>query len=143
MAATSDSGLGHGSNGSPQGNIEEIIYPSQEAANESANNTNNSPKYVPTPKHEPGHNYGSVNPIKTKEEGQQLLDSGIHDGKQVYNITDKGDIVKFQPDKTPNNGYHAYKVSKPRDIPPSVLKALRDNGKISLTDYNKYRKGKK
>ncbi|MBR6959169.1 MAG: hypothetical protein IKH76_01685, partial [Clostridiales bacterium] len=62
------------------------------------------PTYVPSPKHESGHNRGSENPIKSQSEGQQLLDTGYKDGRQVYNITEKGDIVKFQPDGTPNNG---------------------------------------
>ena len=143
MAATEDSGLGHGTNGSPQGNIEEQTYPVQEEINESANGDSMPPKYIPSPKHEPGHGWGSDNPIKSDKEGQKLLDTGVHNGKQVFNVTDDGKIVKFQPDHTPENGYHAYEVTKPRDIPASVLKELLNNGKISRTDYTKFRKGKK
>ena len=61
----------------------------------------------------------------------------------MYNITDEGVAVKFQPDNSPNNGYHAYKVSSPRDIPPKVLKQMLDDGKISRAEYNKIIKGKK
>ena len=145
MSSTSDSGVGHGTNGSPQTTIEEQIYPAAAAANEAGSGGSNSnpPVYDPSPKHEPGHNWGSENPIKSKEEGQKLLDTGYKDGKQVYNITDGGVVVKFQPDNTPGNGYHAYEVSKPRDIPSSILKQMLSDGRISRADYNRLRKGKK
>jgi len=142
MAATNDSGEGHGTNGSPQETIEETLYPSQVDANENVSETTNPPVYDPSPKHDKG-GWGSNNPIKSQEEGQQLLDTGYSDGKQVYNVTDSGTIVKFQPDNTPNNGYHSYEVSKPRDIPNNILKSMLADGKISKADYNKYRKGKK
>lgn len=61
----------------------------------------------------------------------------------MYNITDEGIIVKFQPEGTPQNGYHAYKVAKPRDIPSRILKQMLIDGKITPVEYNKYRKGKK
>lgn len=100
-------------------------------------------KYVPTQKHDPKAGFGSPNPIKTQEEGQRLLDTGIEDGKQVYNITEKGAVVKFQPDNTPEHGYHAYQVSSARDIPPNVLREMRDVGLITEAEYNRLRKGKK
>ncbi len=143
MTATGDSGQGHGTNGSPQVTIEEQIYPSQASINESSNIPDTRPMYNPSPKHVPGSGWGSNNPIKTQEEGQQLLESGYHHGKQVYNVTDGGVIVKFQPDNTPQNGYHSYEVSKPRDIPSNVLKQMLEDGKISKTAYNRFRKGKK
>lgn len=143
MAATRDSNLGHGSSGAPQSTLDEQIYPATAKVNEQGNGQKNPPQYDPSPKHEPGHNWGSENPIKTKAEGQKLLDTGYKSGKQVYNITDKGIVVKFQPDNSPNNGYHAYKVSSPRDIPPKVLKQMLDDGKISKSEYNRLRKGKK
>lgn len=141
MAATHDSGLGYGSKGHPQTSLEENIYAQQ--VNKNASNKSPSPIYHPSPKHDPSHNWGSENPIKTSKEGQYLLDTGYKQGRQIYNITVDGVIVKFQPDNSPDNGYHAYKVSSPRDIPASILKKLRDDGKISPSDYNKYRKGKK
>ena len=141
MSATSDSEQGHGTNGSPQESIEEQIYSGQVDANENEEE-DKAPVYVPSPKHDKG-GWGSNNPIKTQEEGQQLLDSGYSDGKQIYNITKDGKFVKFQPDNTPNNGYHSYEVSKPRDIPGSVLKQMLTDGKISKAEYNKIRKGKK
>ena len=140
MASTGNSGNGHGTNGVPQTDIEETEYPSKVNDNEQEES---QPTYVPSPKHEPGHGWGSDNPIKSFEEGQKLLSTGYPSGKQIFNVTDDGKIVKFQPDGSPGNGYHAYEVSKPRDIPASVLKQLLNNGKISKSDYNKYRKGKK
>ena len=142
MAATNNSGLGHGTNGCPQQTFEEQIYASQVDVNENALYLENPPVYVPSPKHDDG-GWGSNNPITTQEEGQRLLDTGYHDGKQVYNITSDGVIVKFQPDNTPKNGYHSYEVSKPRDIPAGILKQMLDDGKISRAEYNKIRKGKK
>ena len=142
MASTHNSGLGHGTNGSPQKTMDELIYPVQEEINEKIRKSEKAPIYEPSPKHEKG-GWGSNNPIKSKKEGQRLLDSGYHDGKQIYNITDNGTIVKFQPDNTPDNGYHSYEVSKPRDIPSNFLKQLLKDGKISRAEYNRIRKGKK
>lgn len=141
MTAVEDSGLGHGSSGNPQVSIEEGTYAAQIVDLKPP--ASNAPSYIPTDKHDPKHGYGSPNPIKSKEEGQHLLDTGYKDGKQIYNITSDGDIVKFQPDNSPENGYHAYKVSTPRDIPTSVLKQMLKDGKITKAEYTKFRKGKK
>lgn len=143
MAATRDSFLGHGTVGSPQGSIEEQIYPLQVSANEAAIAQETPPVYVPSPKHRPGHNWGTENPIKTLEEGQYLLETGYPDGKQIYNVTADGKLVKFQPDNSPENGYHAYEVLGPPDIPPGVLRRMLQDGKISKSDYKKFLKGKK
>lgn len=143
MTATNDSGLGHGSNGKPQTGIEEQFYSNVVANNESAAEKSPPPVYDPSPKHEPGHNWGSENPISSQEQGQQLLETGYSSGKQIFNVTNEGKLVKFQPDNSPNNGYHAYEVSKPRDIPSTVLKQMLHDGKISKADYSKLRKGKK
>ena len=142
MAATSDSGEGHGTNGSPQESTEELLYPSLEEKLENEQGGDKDPVYEPSPKHEKG-GWGSNNPIKTRKEGQYLLDTGYHDGKQIYNVTDSRIIVKFQPDNTPNNGYHSYEVSKPRDIPAGILKQMLSDGKITRADYNKIRRGKR
>ena len=123
--------------------IEEQIYPNEQSSVEKDNTHTLPPKYKPSPKHVPEHGWGTDNPIKTVSEGQHLLDTGIHDGKQIYNITKEGKIVKFQPDNTPENGYHSYEVSKPRDIPTSVLKQMLEKGLISRTEYNRLRKGKR
>ena len=101
------------------------------------------PQYNPSPKHEPGHNWRSENPIKSIEEGQNLLDTGYKDGKQIYNITKDGKIVKFQPDNSPVNGYHSYVVYGPPDVPPSILRHMLNDGKISKSEYKKLMKGKK
>ena len=140
--STSDTGQGHGTQGSPQQTVEEQVYPSQVDANENVGNADKPPVYAPSPKHDKG-GWGSNNPIKTHEEGQRLLESGYPDEKQIYNVTDSGVIVKFQPDNTPTNGYHSYEVFKSRDIPASILKMLLNDGKISRAEYNKFRKGKK
>ena len=142
MGATSSSGLGGGSIGDPQTNFDELGYELQAEENETNSQTVNPPTYLPSPKHEPG-GWGSENPIKSNHEGQQLLNEGYPDGKQIYNVTEDGIIVKFQPDNTPYNTYHAYQVSKPRDIPPSILKQMLKDNKITRADYNRIRTGKK
>lgn len=139
MSSVQDSGLGHGTNGSPQTSIEEQSYPAKEAENEQRGTP--PPKYVPSPKHEPG-GIGSPNPIRTTAEGQHLLDTGYPHGKQIYNITQDGIIIKFQPDNTPKNGYHSYRVSDPRDIPTAVRRRMLLDGKISRARYTRLRKGK-
>lgn len=141
MSSTSDSGQGHGSSGTKQKSIEELLYSAKVDVNEASVETKKS-VYEPTAKHEKS-GWGSYNPIRTKEEGQTLLESGYKDGKQVYNITADGIIVKFQPDNTSNHGYHAYGVTKPRDIPARVLKQMLSDGKITRTQYNQFRKGKR
>ena len=143
MASVDNSGLGHGSQGSPQTTLDELTYPSHAENNDSLIGKEPLKTYKPSPKHEPGYGWGNDNPIKNSEEGQKLLDSGYPDGRQVYNVTSEGKIVKFQPDHTPENGYHAYEVSTPRDIPSSILRKMLEDGVISKSDYNKYRKGKK
>ena len=143
MASTHDSGLGHGSMGSPQNSIDEVEYPNKTEKNEEAINNNSKPAYIPSPKHEPGSGWGSSNPIKTKAEGQTLLETGYKSGKQVYNITSQGKLVKFQPDNSPDNGYHSYEVTHPKDIPATIMKQLLKDGKITQAQYNRLRKGKK
>ena len=96
----------------------------------------NNPTYTPSPKHEPGHNWGSENPIKTQEEGQELLDTGYSNGKQLYNVTEDGTIVKFQPDGTPDNGYHSYAIDSPSEIPTSILRQMLADGKIGQHRYS-------
>ncbi len=81
------------------------------------------PKYIPSPKHEKGGS-GTPNPIKTKEEGQKLLETGYKEpgGKQIYNITEEGKIIVYQPDNT--GGYHCYEVKlcSAKDRPSSDWK---------------------
>ncbi len=141
MTATSDSGNGNGSKGSPQGTLEELGYGDKVDKNE-ANNTEKPPKYAPSRKHEKG-GWGSENPIKSQEEGQKLLDTGYKDGKQIYNVTDDGKVVKFQPDNTPENGYHAYLVKGQKEVPNKVWKEMIKDGKLTKTQFNKFRKGQR
>ena len=118
MAATNDSGTGHGTQGAPQGSIEEQTYPSKVSDNQ-ANDSTPAPSYLPSPKHEPGSGWGTANPIKSQAEGQKLLDTGIHDGRQIYNITDSGKIVKFQP-STPPNIRSSSKKERKSSTKPSI-----------------------
>ncbi len=100
------------------------------------------PKYKPSQKHVAGYGWGSENPIKTDEEGQRLLDEGYSNGKQVYNVTEDGTIVKFQPDGTPENGYHSYAVRNVSEIVPrSILRRMVQDGKISRHRYNQILSG--
>lgn len=98
-------------------------------------------KYVPNPKHEK-NGWGSKNPIYDKDEGQSIINNGVEKGKQIYGITERGDMVKYQPDNTPEKGYHPYSIYKNRDIPTDVLKEWLKQGKITYAEYNKIRKGK-
>lgn len=100
------------------------------------------PTYVPSPKHDAPHNWGSPNPIKSQAEGQRLLDTGYRDGRQVYNVTADGKIVKFQPDGTPKRGYHSYEVTSQRDIPAAILRRMLADGKITKTIYGKILRNK-
>lgn len=143
MGSTHNSGEGHGTQGSPQMSISQSEYSAKADENERTSDEIKDPVYDPSPKHEEGSGWGSANPITTQEEGQKLLETGYRDGKQVYNVTKDGKVVKFQPDNTPKNGYHSYEVSKPRDIPSRVLKRMLNDGKISKAQYNRLRKGKK
>lgn len=143
MSSTSDSGQGHGSQGQPQQTLEEEIYLNQNAENAEKVSAEKPLLYVPSPKHEPGHNWGTENPIKTIAEGQALLENGYKNGKQIYNITKEGKLVKFQPDNSKDNGYHSYEVFSPPDVPPAVLRKMLQDGKISKVEYRKRLRGKK
>ena len=135
MAAVKHTGEGIGNKGS-QTSFEQTNYGTKLELNK------NKEKliYAPTPKHEPG-GWGTLNPIPNKEVGQKLLETGYKNGKQIYNIMENGTIVKFQPDNS--DGYHAYEVSKPRDIPGDILKKFLLDGKITKAEYNKLIKGKR
>lgn len=142
MASTENTRIGHGTGSVPQTSIEEQAYPEKSSEVEAAAANPPSPTYVPSPKHNPGSGWGSENPITSAEEGQKLLETGYQQGRQIYNVTSRGEIVKFQPDGTPQNGYHSYRVSSPRDIPSAVLKQMLEDGLISKVQYNKLRRGK-
>ena len=143
MTSNRNSGNGHGSGGAPQTSLEEMYYEMEIDEIERTTDFDEPSLYAPSPKHDEKHGWGSVNPIKSQLEGQMLLDEGFWEGRQVYNVTDEGKIVKFQPSGTSNNEYHSYEVSKPRDIPSSILKQLLNAGKITRSEYNKLRKGKR
>lgn len=126
--AKKPSGRFSGTRGNPQGSL-----PLGDGGSDDAP----KPTYAPSPKHEPGHNWGSENPIRTQEEGQRLLDTGYSNGKQIYNVTDDGTIIKFQPDGTPENGYHPYVIESVDEIiPRTILRQMMKDGKISKHRYN-------
>ena len=47
------------------------------------------------------------------------------------------------PDNSPENGYHSYGVSRPRDIPPNILKQFAKDNKLTQLEISKLRKEKK
>lgn len=138
MCSSGNSGQGSGTRGAPQTTLENTI--AEHAAK--ANDSSKKKIYAPSPKHAKG-GYGSPNPISSQSEGQNLLDTGYQDGKQIYNVTKDGKIVKFQPANTPSNEYHSYEIDKPRDLPSRVRKRMEKDGLFSKSTSNKLRKGKK
>ena len=64
-------------------------------------------------------------------------------GSKFIILLTRKKFVKFQPDHTPENGFHAYEVLTPRDIPTSIMKKLLNDGKITKSEYGKLRNGKK
>ena len=139
MCSNENSGQGSGTRGAPQTSLENTVA-------ENVAKVNDGPHkkvYAPSPKHAEKGGWGSPNPISSNEEGQHLLDSGYPDGKQVYNVTKDGKIVKFQPANTPTNEYHSYEINKPRDLPSKVRKQMEKDGLLSKSDSYKLRKGKK
>lgn len=109
MGSDGNSGLSYGTKGNPQPLLEEDEYETKEKENEEDCKKEKPRKYKPSKKHNPlikGRPCEwSNNPIKSQKEGQYLLDTGIKEGKQIYNVTKDGEIIKFQPDNTPDNGY--------------------------------------
>ena len=132
--AKGGSGIFDGTRGNPQGSFD--------LSGGAGEGSTPKPTYSPSPKHDPVHGWGNPNPIKNQEEGQRLLDTGYRDGRQIYNVTDDGTIIKFQPDGTPENGYHPYVVSEARDVPAAVLRQMVRDGKISKSTASRARRGK-
>lgn len=117
MSAKGDGGDFDGTIGQPQMKINFEGIASRHVT------TNPKPTYAPSPKHDQKHHWddASPNPIRTFQEGQHLLETGFKLGKQIYNVTEHGEIVKFQPDNGPQAGYHAYGTVEKRDLPTEVL----------------------
>ena len=63
---THDSGLAHGTSGSPQTTID------NSALEQKVNELKVTPKYVPTKKHDVG-GFGSPNPVKTQKKVKNFL----------------------------------------------------------------------
>lgn len=94
-------------------------------------------KYQPTQKHEKG-GWGTEMDLPP-ETAQTVLDNGITgpNGSQIYGHHDRK-LYEFQPDNT--GGYHGYPV-RGTEVPPKVLRTMKDNGTITNAEYNKFRKG--
>ncbi|NJL55787.1 RHS repeat-associated core domain-containing protein [bacterium] len=98
--------------------------------------SNPAREYRPTEKHMPG-GWGTVMDLDDTT-AQQILINGLTNGKQVYNYYN-GKLYEFQPDNI--GGFHGYPVPG-TEVPPNILREFRDNGTISNSQYNKFRKGK-
>lgn len=140
MASTNNSGEGSGNKGSKQIKLEQLNYENKVKENEKNLTNNEKAKYSPTLKHQP-RQWGSLNPIMSNEDGQELLETGYKYGKQIFNITKNKEIVKFQPDNT--GGYHSYTVLKQKDLPNKILKMFFKDKKITRAEYNKLAKRRK
>ncbi len=81
--------------------------------------------YVPSPKHDPVTGWATKMDLDAQI-AQQVLDSGIQQGKQIYGYYGEKFYV-FQPDNA--NGYHGYPISR-IDVPTIVLRELQNKGYI-------------
>lgn len=96
--------------------------------------------YQPSPKHKAPRGWGSVCPPEIDERtAQELLNAAVtakvDDGTErvLYNVRDG----RMYAGRSHRAGlYHGYPV-KGTEVPPSVLKALRDNGRIDATTYKR------
>ncbi|MEQ9553469.1 MAG: hypothetical protein RIM23_28085 [Coleofasciculus sp. G3-WIS-01] len=78
------------------------------------------PKYIPSPKHAPG-GWGTLMDL-TDEEAQQVLDTGIVSGRQIYGYFN-GQFYEFQSDNV--DGFHGYPVSE-NEVPFNVIKQIKN-----------------
>ena len=96
-----------------------------------------SEKYVPSPKHDTLHGWGTPMDLSDSQ-GQELLNNSTLVGKQRYGLAG-GKIYEFQPDNA--GGWHAYPIPG-NEAPPSFLRGLRDRGEISNADYSRMLRGR-
>jgi hypothetical protein len=94
--------------------------------------------YTPTAKHEPG-GWGTEMDLD-RETAERVLNDGIlsPNQRQVYGYRN-GKVYEFQPDNV--GGYHGYPVPG-NEVPPPVLRQMRDEGTITNSEYKKLTKGK-
>ncbi|MEQ9481396.1 hypothetical protein [Coleofasciculus sp. F4-SAH-05] len=78
------------------------------------------PQYITSPKHAPG-GWGTLMDL-TDEEAQQVLDTGIVSGRQIYGYF-KGQFYEFQSDNM--DGFHGYPVSE-NEVPSNVIKQINN-----------------
>jgi hypothetical protein len=81
--------------------------------------------YVPSPKHAPG-GWGTLMDLDNNT-AQNVLDNGILDGKQVYNLYG-GKYYTFQSDNV--GGYHGYPVSR-NEVPARIIRLIETVNNIS------------
>lgn len=92
--------------------------------------------YKPIRKHQKG-GWGTEMDIDDST-AQKVLDEAIPGGKQQYGLHD-GKVYEFQPDNT--GGWHGYPVPGNK-APPSVLKQMLKEDRITKNQYKKLLKGK-
>jgi hypothetical protein len=93
-------------------------------------------QYKPTKKHQKG-GWGTEMDLDDAT-AQKVLDDAIPGGKQQYGIYN-GKVYEFQPDNT--GGWHGYPIPG-NQAPPSVLKKMLKDGRITKNQYKKLIKGK-
>jgi RHS repeat-associated protein len=91
--------------------------------------------YSPTPKHEPG-GWGTIMDLDP-ETAASVLQTSIPGGKARYSYHE-GKLYEFQPDN--RGGFHGYPVHG-NEVPPSVLKAMKNAGTLSNALYRRFVKG--
>jgi hypothetical protein len=94
-------------------------------------------RYDPTRKHGPG---GWGTPMDLDDAvAQQVLENGIlgPNGRQVYGHHN-GRIYEFQPDNV--GAFHGYPVPG-NEVPPAVLRQMRDQGTITESQYRRLLRG--
>ncbi len=99
--------------------------------------------YEPSPKHNKQGGWGSIDPIPSKEVGEELLKNAYSSSKnkQLYAYFE-GNIVKFQPEGA-GNKWHAYKVDNTStEVPNDVYQQMLKDGVITKVQYNKFIKNK-
>ena len=84
------------------------------------------PRYVPSPKHAPPGNWGTLMDL-SDEVAQAVLDKGVVSGRQIYGYFE-GKFYEFQSDNV--GGFHGYPVSL-NEVPSKVIKQIQDLGSVS------------
>jgi len=122
-------------------------YQKKSDGNESVEGTSESSErqYVPNDgKHkETSNGYISADPFwNDQTAGQESLSSAYSSSttKQLYDVYEDK-LVKFQPENA--GDWHAYEVINPAvEVPTDVLRAMKNDGLITNSQYHKWIKNK-